>query len=124
MSIVVSGEHFNPVYEYKPGPWQKALYLALLGMVVAFLLFAVAIINLTGIADRIEGSAECRFDENAEISSVNDLIDLWTARGLAASVRGQDEKVEEALRNIDTLSDEFEGAIAGREDIVEQCNGE
>lgn len=113
----------SPVtYEYKPGIWQKVLYLALVLFGIGQVIQAWGVVEVSQVASQIESSAECRFDENAEISDINDRIDLWTARGLAATVRGDDAAVERALENIDDLTDEFEELIATRQTIAESCS--
>lgn len=116
--------------------WQRAMYVAIIAALVSIPVLAVATVmsaaNAKNSADNtdaalevahaIERSAECRFDENAEISDINDSIDLWTARGLAATVRGDDAAVEDALRHIDSLTNDFERLIATRSTIAEECS--
>jgi hypothetical protein len=116
--------------------WQRAMYVAIIAALASLPILAIATtvssLNARHSADNteaalevaraIEASAECRFDENAEISDINDQIDLWTAVGLAASVREDEARVNEALTNIDALTEDFREAILTRSSIAERCS--
>lgn len=110
-------------------PWPKSATMMVSALIVSLLLMASSTVFIAhgsqrtaDLAQRIETSNECRFDKNAAISDVNDRIDLWTARGLASTVRNDDPGVHEALTHIDELSDEFDAIIGDRSTITEQCD--
>lgn len=102
--------------------WPKTATFAVAAMFAAVILLAASNLHIARVATIIEDSAQCRFDGEAEISSVNDRIDLWTARGLAASVRNDHAGVREALTHIDKHSDEFERMVNNRRTILRECD--
>ena len=114
-------DHDELVFEYKPGIWQKVLYAALIGMVFAFLGYSAAILNLTRVADRIEESAECRFDENAEINEVNDLLDYWIGEALKAVAQEDDAYLDHAIGEYEGVAVRYLALTATRGNIAERC---
>lgn len=103
-------------------PWPRAATAAQALVVFSLVSMSLSMLLLALLAHRIESSSECRFDREADVSEVNDRIDLWTARGLATTVRGDDVGTEEALQHIDELSDRFESMIVVRQEIAEECD--
>lgn len=116
--------------------WQRALYVSIIVGLMSLPIMAVATAisarNTSNahhnaaaaleVARQIEESSECRFDENAEISDLNDLIDYWFLEGFKASVRDDQERLEEALREGERLAPEFLEAINDRGSIAERCS--
>lgn len=96
--------------------------IAMIIMAVALLISAVANNNTAILAKDLERSSECRFDENAEISRVNDLLDYWTWIGLKAIAQNDDAALNNAIRQGDIIAEQFADGIDEREGIVERCS--
>lgn len=90
-------------------------------LVISVMLMAVSNWWTVRLANRIESSAECRFDKNAAIADVNDKIDAWTARVIQASVTDDDKLLDKANQEIVALTDEFFQLIETRSHITEEC---
>lgn len=95
--------------------------ISLLAMSVALIISVGNTDDVSSLARNIEASTECRFDLNAEISDVNDLIDYWTSEGLKALVEEDQTRLDEVIVELDRLGPQFRAAIDERGQIVERC---
>lgn len=113
----------------KVGFWNKVLYISVflgaLGLVFTGASTAFSTRNTKDaldVANRIEASAECRFDESAIINETNDLMDYWIGEALKALGEENDADFQEAIEQYELVSGEYLELVTTRGTIAERCN--